>query len=145
MMIPQRYSTRLVAALAAFAFLLAPGAAAIDAQEKKAKRPKLGVRASPMMVFTPALITVTAEFKGGDDDFEEYYCGQVEWDWDDGTRSESSDDCEPYEAGKSEIRRRFSVQHRYNLAGVYDVQFRLKQRGKVVAAARTKVTVRSHR
>lgn len=140
MMIPQRYS----AALAAFAFLLAPGAAAVDA-EQKAKRPKLGVRANPMMVFTPALITVTAEFRGGDDDFEDYYCGDVEWDWDDGTRSESSDDCEPYEAGKSEIKRRFSVQHRYNLPGNYDIQFRLKQRGKVVAAARTKVTVRSHR
>lgn len=143
MMIPQRYSApvMMIAALAASAFVLAPG---IDAQGKP-KRPKLGVRATPMMVFTPATITLTAELKGGDDDFEDYYCGDVEWDWDDGTRSESSDDCEPYEAGKSEIRRRFSVQHRYNLPGVYDVQFRLKQRGKVVAAARTKVTVRSHR
>jgi plastocyanin len=144
MMIPQRYSRpmkMMLAALAASILLAAPGA---DAQEK-AKRPKLSVRSSPMMVFTPATITVTAELKGGDDDFEEYYCGDVEWDWDDGTRSESSDDCEPYEAGKSEIRRRFSVQHRYNLPGTYDVQFRLKQRGKVVANARTKVTVRSHR
>lgn len=145
MMIPQRYSAPamklMLAALAAAALLPAP---AVDAQEKP-KRPKLSVRASPMMVFTPATITLTAELKGGDDDFEEYYCGDVEWDWDDGTRSESSDDCEPYEAGKSEIRRRFSVQHRYNLPGVYDVQFRLKQRGKVVAAARAKITVRSHR
>ncbi len=144
MMIPQRSSApvmMMMAALAAAAFPLAPG---LDAQEKP-KRPKLSVRASPMMVFTPATLTLTAELKGGDDDFEEYYCGDVEWDWDDGTRSESSDDCEPYEAGKSEIRRRFSVQHRYNLPGVYDVQFRLKQRGKVVTAARTKVTVRSHR
>ncbi len=144
MMIPQRSSApvmMMIAALAASPFLLAPG---VDAQEKP-KRPKLSVRASPMMVFTPATLTLTAELKGGDDDFEEYYCGDVEWDWDDGTRSESSDDCEPYEAGKSEIRRRFSVQHRYNLPGVYDVKFRLKQRGKVVTAARTKVTVRSHR
>lgn len=139
MMIPQRSSA--LAASAVLLLMLVPG---VGAQEKP-KRPKLSVRASPMMVFTPATITVTAELKGGDDDFEEYYCGDVEWDWDDGTRSESSDDCEPYEAGRSEIRRRFSVQHRYNLPGVYDVQFRLKQRGKVVAAARTKITVRSHR
>lgn len=146
MMIPQRYSTpvRMMAAALATCVVLAPGVAAQEKAEKP-KRPKLSVRATPMIVFTPATLTLTAELKGGDDDFEEYYCGDVEWDWDDGTRSESSDDCEPYEAGKSEIRRRFTVQHRYNLPGVYDVQFRLKQRGKVVAAARTKVTVRSHR
>jgi hypothetical protein len=88
------------------------------------------------------MITFTAELRDGDNDFEEYYCASVEWDWGDGTRSESSDDCEPYEAGKSEIRRRYAIQHKYNIDGNYDVQFRLKQRGKVVASARTKVTIR---
>lgn len=110
--------------------------------QDKPKRPKLSVRSTPAMAFTPATITFTAELKDGDDDFEEYYCAAVEWDWADGTRSESSDDCEPYEAGKSEIRRRFTIQHKYNIDGVYDVQFRLKQRDKVVASNRTKVTVR---
>lgn len=120
---------------------LAPGLSAQD----KPKKPKLSVRSSPTMAFTPATITFTAELKDGDDDYEEYYCAAVEWDWADGTRSESSDDCEPYEAGTSEIRRRFTIQHKYNIDGVYDVQFRLKQRDKVVVAARTKVTVRPGR
>lgn len=141
MMIPQHYSARTLACLAVCALLAAPSVFAQD----KPKRPKLSVRSSPAFAFTPATLTLTAEFRDGDDDFEEYYCGSVEWDWDDGTRSESSFDCDPYEAGKSEIRRRFAIQHRYNLPGIYNVQFRLKQGDKVVAAARTKVTIRSSR
>lgn len=140
-MIPQRFYMKTLATVAALALLALGGA--VEAQDKpKPKRPKLTLRSSPMLAFTPATITLTAELKDGDDDFEEYYCASVEWDWNDGTRSEWSDDCEPYEPGKSEIRRRYTIQHKYNIDGIYDVQFRLKQRDKVVALARTKVTVR---
>ena len=141
MMIPQQYSARTLAGLLLITLLAAPGIAAQD----KPKRPKLTVRSSPMMAFAPAMITLTAELKDGDDDHSEYYCAAVEWDWDDGTRSESSDDCDPYEAGKSEIKRRYSIQHKYNIPGLYNVQVRLKQRDKTVAAARTRITVRSGR
>ena len=141
MMIPQQYSGRTLAGLALIVLLAAPGLTAQD----KPKRPKLSVRSSPAMAFAPATITLTAELKDGDNDFVEYYCLSVEWDWDDGTRSESSDDCEPYEAGKSEIKRRFSIQHKYNIYGVYNVQVRLKQRDKTVAAARTRITVQAGR
>ena len=141
MMIPQQYSGRTLAALALIALLAAPGIAAQD----KPKRPKLTMRSSPVMAFAPAMITLTAELKDGDDDFADYYCASIEWDWDDGTRSESSDDCDPYEAGKSQIKRRFSIQHKYNIEGVYNVQVRLKQRDKTVAAARSRITVRSSR
>ena len=37
----------------------------------------------------------------------EFYCPGIEWDWGDGTESESSEDCEPYQAGVSTIKRRF--------------------------------------
>lgn len=144
MMIPQPYSGRAVAALAFAALLAAPVARAQDKPEK-AERPKLALRSNPMMTFSPALITLTAELKGGDDDYADFYCASIEWDWDDGTRSEATDDCEPYEAGKSEIKRRYATQHRYNIPGVYDVQFRLKQRGKVVASVSRRVTVRPGR
>ncbi|MDQ3171873.1 MAG: PKD domain-containing protein [Acidobacteriota bacterium] len=141
MMIPQQYSARTLAGLLLLVMLAAPGIAAQD----KPKRPKLTVRSSPVMAFAPAMITLTAELKDGDNDFAEYYCATIEWDWDDGTRSESSDDCDPYEAGKSEIKRRFSIQHKYNIDGLYNVQVRLKQRDKTVATARTRITVRSGR
>ena len=141
MMIPQQYSGRTLAGLALIVLLAARGLIAQD----EPKRPKLSMRSSPAMAFAPATITLTAELKDGDNDFAEYYCLSVEWDWDDGTRSASSDDCEPYEAGKSEIKRRFSIQHKYNINGVYNVQVRLKQRDKTVAAARTRITVRGGR
>ena len=60
---------------------------------------------------SPARVVLTAEIVGGANDFEEFYCPTIEWDWGDGTQSESSSDCAPYEAGKSEIKRRFTVEH----------------------------------
>ena len=67
-----------------------------------------------------------------DDDFAEFYCPTVEWIWGDDTRAESSADCDPYEAGKSEIRRRYSVNRVFQTAGNFKVEFRLKQKDKVV-------------
>ena len=139
MIIPQRFLSK-AAAVAVLALAASAGAAA--AGQDKPKKPKLSLRVNPTMAFTPATLTFTAELKDGDNDFEEFYCADIEWDWDDGTVSESSDDCDPYEKGKSEIRRRFTIQHKYNIANVYNVQFRLKQRGKVVAVMRTRVTIR---
>jgi hypothetical protein len=87
-------------------------------------------------------MVLTAELKGGADDYEDFYCASVEWDWGDDTRSESRADCEPYEAGKSEIKRRFVIDHTYNFAGDYRVQFRLKQKKKVVGGGSTEVKIR---
>lgn len=141
-MIPQRICVKVAAVAAVAAFAALGGAVQAQGAQDKPKRPKISMRSSPAMAFTPATMAFTVELKDGDDDFEEYYCASVEWDWADGTRSESSDDCEPYEAGKSEIRRRYTIRHKYNIDGIYDVQFRLKQRDKIVASTRTKVTVR---
>lgn len=143
-MIPQPYSGRALAALALAALLAAPVAGAQD-RPAKAERPKLTLRSSPSMAFSPALITLTAELKGGDDDYADFYCASLEWDWDDGTKSEATDDCEPYEAGKSEIKRRYATQHRYNIPGVYNVRFRLKQRDKVIASVSRRITIRPGR
>lgn len=95
-----------------------------------------------MMTFSPAKIVLTAELKGGANDYEEYYCPTIEWDWDDGTRSESTNDCEPYEPGKSEIKRRFTVQHEYKTAGNYKVSVRLKKKDKALISANVTVQVR---
>lgn len=109
--------------------------------DKKAK-PSVSLKVTPVIGFSPARMVVTAELKGGADDYEEFYCATVEWDWGDDTRSESKTDCEPYEAGKSEIKRHFTVDHTYNTAGEYRVQFRLKQKNKVVGFGSADVKVR---
>lgn len=136
----------LVAALAlgGTAVRTVPGFASFvdDKDKKDVKRPSLSVKASPMVSFAPARITLTAELKGGPNDYEEFYCPTVEWDWGDDTRSESTADCQPYETGKSEIRRRFTTQHVYRLSGEYRIQILLKKKDKAVGAAYVNVQVR---
>ena len=104
-------------------------------------RPKVSMRAQPMIAMAPARVVLTAELVGGANDFEEFYCTAVEWEWGDGTKSESSSDCAPYEAGKSEIKRRFTVEHVFR-AGMYRVMFHLKRRDKSVGNATINIQVR---
>jgi hypothetical protein len=104
------------------------------------KRPRLSLRAEPNVGVAPTRVTLTAELIGGANDYEDLYCVTAEWDWGDGTKSESRNDCDPYLAGKSEIRRRFTTQHVFRV-GDYRVTFRLKQRAKVVAIATAAIRV----
>ena len=108
-------------------------------------RPELNLRARPQVAFAPAEISFTGVLRGGQDDDEEFYCVSAEWNWDDGTRSESIFDCEPYEPGVSEIRRRFSRRHTYNLGGRYEVSLTLKRRDDVVQFERTSVLIQPGR
>ena len=105
-------------------------------------RPKLTLRAQPMMAIAPARVVFSAELTGGSNDFQEYYCPTIEWEWGDDTRSESTIDCDPYEQGKSEIKRRFTIDHTFKHGGYFRVSFRLKHRDKSVATATTNVQVR---
>ena len=115
--------------------------AAAQAEGKKSK-PSVTVKSTPVVGFSPARMVVTAELRGGDDDYQDFYCATVEWDWGDDTRSQAGADCEPYEAGKSTIKRRFTIDHVFNTAGDYRVEFRLKQKNKVVARGATEVKIR---
>ena len=141
------FSFRPAALLLAGAALAAVGGhgGAVRAQAEGEGRPELSLRASPRVGFAPADILFVAELRGGADDWEEFYCTSVEWDWDDDTRSESTPDCDPYEAGTSRIRRRFSMRHRFEYGGRYEVRFRLLRRDDPVAAARTIVELRGGR
>lgn len=116
------------------------GRAAAGAEPAKAK-PSVNVKATPVMGFSPARIVVTAEVRGGED-AQDLYCAGQEWDWGDDTRSQNSSDCDPYEAGKSEIKRRFTFEHVFETAGDYRIQFSLKQKNKLVARGSTDVKIR---
>jgi hypothetical protein len=133
----------ILVAAAVSAAVLAGGAIASTSTggAQTAKKPSLALRATPPVSFTPAKIFLLAEVKGGPDDYADLYCAAVEWDWDDDTKSESTLDCDPYEAGKSEIRRRFSIEHVYRSAGIYRVWIRLKQKDRVILAATATVQV----
>ena len=105
------------------------------------KRPQIKLKAQPVISMAPARVVLTAELVGGANDFEDFYCAAVEWEWGDGTKSESSSDCAPYEPGKSEIKRRFTVEHVFR-AGVYRVMFHLKRHDKAVGNATIQIQVR---
>jgi len=132
--------------LALLAGLLAAGPAASGAQAqsdpgRRKERPQMTLRASPMIGFPPLKSVLTAELTGGANDFEDYYCAKVEWEWGDTTTSSASYDCDPYEPGKSEIRRRFTTEHTFREPGRFEVAFRLKQGSKVVGSVKVTVTV----
>jgi hypothetical protein len=110
-------------------------------KEQEAKRPKFTLRAQPQVGVAPARISFTAELTGGSDDFEEYYCPTIEWEWGDGTTSESKVDCDPYEPGKSQIRRRYSIQHQFRIPGAFRVYIHLKQKDRVLGSATTTIQV----
>ena len=129
---------------AAFTTSLSAQKAGKDGKDQKDAadpRPKISLKAQPMIAMAPARVVLTAELTGGANDYEEFYCGAVEWEWGDGTKSESSSDCAPYEAGKSEIKRRFTVEHVFRM-GMYRVMFHLKRRDKAVGNATINIQVR---
>jgi hypothetical protein len=138
-MIQPRAFCTLAAALALFV-----SGVAADAQRNGADRkPSLSFRATPPVGFTPLRVRVVVDVRGGSDDYADFYCPTIEWEWGDGTVSESAEDCDPYEAGKSAIRRRFSAEHIFRQSGTFQVFFRLKQKDKTIAASSGNVQVRA--
>lgn len=137
---------RLLVAAACLALAALPGVARAQQNtqkdQKENPRPRIILRAQPLVAIAPARVVLTAELVGGANDFEEYYCPTISWDWGDDTTSESTVDCEPYEAGKSEIKRRFTADHVYRTAGDYRVVFRLKKKAKVVGSTTASVRIR---
>ena len=124
---------------------LASGLAAVPGPlasgEAKPKKPSLELRAVPRMAFSPVTIMFTAELKGGDD-VEQYYCPELEWEWDDGGKSVQEADCPPFEPGVSKIPRRFTAEHLFKYSGGYRVSVRLRKADKLVAKSEVTVTVR---
>src|SRR5215211_775669 len=116
---------------------------ALQAREQGNKKPSLSLKASPAISFAPARIVLVAEVKGGANDNEEFYCPTVEWEWGDLTSSVAEADCQPYEGGKSEIKRRYTVEHQFKNPGGFKVYLRLKKANKVIAQATTQIQVRA--
>jgi hypothetical protein len=125
--------------LVAFTAPLAYGVA----RAEEDKKPSLSLKANPPVGFSPLRVRLVVDVKGGADDYAQFYCPSIEWVWGDGTESESSEDCDPYEAGVSSIKRRWTIEHVFRQAGTYRVFFRLKQSNRIVAASSANVQVRA--
>lgn len=125
--------------VAALFLLLAVPAAPGDAP--KGRKPRLDLRLSPRVAFTPVSVYVTAELNGGDD-LEDFYCPALEWEWGDGARSEYEADCAPFES-KEAFERRFFARHEYRRAGEYHVKLTLRRSQRAIAAATANIRVHS--
>jgi hypothetical protein len=160
-MIPRHRSWLFLVPVAVLA-MTAPFGAAGESAAAQNKKPSIKLKANPTVGMSPFRVVVTAEVTGGSDDFEDFYCASVEWDWGDGTTSQSKEDCDPYEAGKSQIKRRYTQEHTYRSSistspfGSSDtsdvsnsqqgaqmrIRFILKQKSKTVGSGQTSVQVR---
>ena len=107
------------------------------------KKPSLALKASPPVGFSPLRVRVVVEARGGSNDYADFYCPSIDWDWGDGTVSESSSDCAPYEAGKSEIQRRWTAEHLFRESSTYKVQFTIKQKNRSIAVSTGTIQVRA--
>ena len=135
---------RALCTLAAVAAALLASAHVLAAQrDSDDKKPSLSLKATPPLGFSPLRVQAVVEVRGGSDDYADFYCAGTEWDWGDGTVSESSSDCDPYQPGKSTIKRRFSADHVFRQQGSQKIVFRLKQKNKVVGSATVNIQVRS--
>ena len=130
----------LVVALSPVLRAQSPAPQAPDAD--KPKKLSIDLRITPVVSFAPSRIRAIAELRLPEDRIAEFYCAAIEWDWGDLTESEESNECEPYEAGVSAVKRVFSAEHTVHAGGRYRVQLRLKRDRKVLASASTVVTVR---
>lgn len=120
------------------ALIIAAVATAASSADKP-RKPRLDLRAAPRMAFSPVNVLLTAELTGGDD-AEQYYCPELEWNWDDGGKSVQESDCPPIEAGGT-FERRFTAAHAFRQAGTYNVKITMRKANRPVAMAAVTVTV----
>jgi hypothetical protein len=113
-----------------------------DKEQKDPRKPVMAVRVAPAISFSPARVVITAELRGGELEDSELYCPELEWDWGDGTKSEATENCEPFEQGKSTVKRRWTTTHTYQTQGMYRVQLRLKRGNKTIVSGNNSVQVK---
>ena len=90
-------------------------------------------RVAAILGISPARVVASADLNGGANDFEEFYCPAIEWDWGDDTKSTTSADCDPYEAGKSEIGQILRESHRLSNGAPDD--FTIRDQTQIAATA----------
>ena len=89
---PRRALCTVAALAAALVAVVHLSAAQRDAADKK---PSLSLKATPPAGFAPLRVHLVVDVRGGPNDYADFYCPTVQWDWDYGTISENSADCDP--------------------------------------------------
>jgi hypothetical protein len=74
-------------------------------------------------------VTFRLEIKDGGD--ERYYCPEVEWEWEDGTRSISESDCPPFDEADTDRRFVRRQTHSFTRGGHWVITVRLSKAGEL--------------
>ncbi len=120
--------------------LLATFAPGFGASATRPEPPRLSLRAVPRLTgMTPVEIHFVAEIVGGDA-LDDFHCPAIEWNWDDGAKSEHEEDCAPYQPG-DQIERIYSAHHVYVQRGTYNVTFKLRRATRSFAQASTTISI----
>ena len=137
---------RALSLLAVLVVALATGSATSAQRGGDDKKPSLSLKATPPVGFSPLRVRLVVDVRGGADDYADFYCPSIEWDWGDGTVSGNSGGAiYNLRASRQEwksIRRRYSIEHVFRQPGSFQVFFRIKQRDRVIAASSGNVQVR---
>jgi hypothetical protein len=107
------------------------------------KKANLQLRATPVASYVPAIVHLTATL-GNVDEVEEWYCPEVEWNWDSGSletenKSFVESNCPPF-APDAKVQRTFAADHLYSEPGQYQIKLTLKHAGKTLATAVARVS-----
>ena len=133
-------------AIAALLLMVTEQSYTNSSEQQDTERPSLSLRVRPELNSgRRGLVRASLEIRGGSDNYEEFYCPALEWDWGDDTISEAKRDCAPYETDKSSIERWFRAQHTYHESGVFKGTLRLKKRDRVVGLASSNIQIRQVR
>ena len=86
---------------------------------------------------------MTGELKNVTNLDADYYCPTIVWDWGDGTQSERSANCDPFEPGTSEIKLRYVQSHTFNTPGRFRVVLKLVKGSQVLLSGSVSLTIRA--
>ena len=112
-------------------FMLGTGAVAQD-------EPELQLRVDVHRGFAPLKIETSSWLRGGDNAHPDFYCLKAIWIWGDGTQSERTPDCDPYDPDTAQMIRHYDISHTYQWKGDFMVTVVLLQ-GTVIRAKATTV------
>ena len=130
---------------------------AFDQKPAEKKKPSISLRANPPVGFSPLRVVLTAEVKGGSNDYEDFYCASVEWEWGDDTKSRSQSRLRSVrsraraKSSAATFRNTHFDRYSTDMPGSgnptgpkqFRVKFLLKQKNKVVGSGQTVIEIRS--
>ena len=125
-----------IRALLAFA-TLAGTATALDGPEVELKP----TRKIWMLAAASCEVDVTFRLEVKDGGDERYYCPEVEWVWEDGTRSISESDCPPFAEADEDRRFVRRKTHGFRSSGNWTISVRLSKAGELIHEEETNVVI----